>query len=69
MPYRFMSAVEWNWGPRLKVQGGTEMGESRGDARRLVGRVVAAVAVSDLAYRLFVRAPLRRALGIDVKHA
>jgi hypothetical protein len=45
------------------------MGESRGDARRLVGRVVAAVAVSDLAYRLFVRAPLRRALGIDVKHA
>ena len=45
------------------------MGDTRGDARRLVGRVVAAVAVSDLAYRLFVRTPLRRALGIEVKHA
>jgi hypothetical protein len=45
------------------------MGDTRGDARRLVGRVVAAVAVSDLAYRLFVRASLRRALGIEVKHA
>jgi hypothetical protein len=34
-----------------------------------LGRIVAAVAMSDLAYRLFVRAPLRRALGIEVKHA
>jgi hypothetical protein len=45
------------------------MGETRGHAGRLVGRVVAAVAVSDLAYRLFVRTPLRRALGIEVRHA
>ncbi|HEY4427424.1 MAG TPA: hypothetical protein VGN08_04400 [Solirubrobacteraceae bacterium] len=34
----------------------------RGNARR----VIAAVAVTDLAYRLFVREPLRRALGIEV---
>jgi hypothetical protein len=41
------------------------MGESRTGLRRVVGRVIAAVAVTDLAYRLFVRASLRRALGID----
>ena len=45
------------------------MGETRGDARRALRRVVAAVAVSDLAYRLFVREALRRALGIEVGHA
>jgi hypothetical protein len=45
------------------------MRDTRGHVRRLVSRVVAAVAVSDLAYRLFVRAPLRRALGIEVRHA
>jgi hypothetical protein len=45
------------------------MGDTRGHARRLIGRVVAAVAVGELAYRLFVRAPLRRALGIEVRHA
>jgi hypothetical protein len=56
-------------GPRINVQGGTEMGDSRGDARRVASRVVAAVALSDLAYRLFVRESLRRALGIEVKHA
>jgi hypothetical protein len=56
-------------GPRINVQGGTEMEDSRGDARRVVSRVVAAVALSDLAYRLFVRESLRRALGIEVKHA
>jgi hypothetical protein len=43
------------------------MGETTGDARRIVRRVLAAVAVSDLAYRLFMRAALRRALGIEVK--
>jgi hypothetical protein len=56
-------------GPRINVQGGTEMVDSRGDARRVASRVVAAVALSDLAYRLFVRESLRRALGIEVKHA
>jgi hypothetical protein len=33
----------------------------------MVRRVIAAVAVSDLAYRMFMRAALRRALGIEVK--
>jgi hypothetical protein len=45
------------------------MGESRADLGRLARRVIAAVAVSDLAYRLFVREPLRRALGIEARHA
>jgi len=45
------------------------MGESTVKARRVVRRVVAAVAVTDVAYRLFVREPLRRALGIEAKHA
>jgi hypothetical protein len=43
------------------------MGERRGDVRRMMRRVIAAVAVSDLAYRLFMREALRRALGIEVK--
>jgi hypothetical protein len=47
------------------VQGGTDMGESNGNARRIASRLIAAVAVTDMAYRLFVRAPLRRALGIE----
>lgn len=45
------------------------MGESTAGARRVVSRVIAALAVSDVAYRLWVRAPLRRALGIEAKHA
>jgi hypothetical protein len=45
------------------------MGESRADARRIVGGVIAAVAVTDLAYRLLVRESLRRLLGIEAKHA
>lgn len=45
------------------------MGESGRNMRRLVRRVVTAVAVSDVAYRLFMRAALRRALGIEVGHA
>jgi len=52
---------------RMNVQGGTEMGDSKGNARRIASRVIAAVAVTDMAYRLFIRAPLRRALGIEVK--
>jgi hypothetical protein len=44
------------------------MGESRGHAR-VLRRVIAAVAVTDVAYRLFMRAPLRRALGIEARHA
>ena len=45
------------------------MGESTVSARRVARRVIAAVAVTDMAYRLFVREPLRRALGIEAKHA
>ena len=45
------------------------MGEGKGHATRMVRRVIAAVAVTDLAYRLFMRGPLRRALGIDARHA
>jgi hypothetical protein len=45
------------------------MGESRGNAKRLLGSVIAAVAVTDLAYRLLLRESLRRALGIEAKHA
>ncbi|HEY4895898.1 MAG TPA: hypothetical protein VII01_07390 [Solirubrobacteraceae bacterium] len=45
------------------------MGESRANARRMVSRVIAALAVSDVAYRLWMREPLRRALGIEVGHA
>ncbi len=45
------------------------MGESRANMRRVLRRVIAALAVSDLAYRLFVRESLRRALGIEAKHA
>jgi len=43
------------------------MGDSKRDARRIVSRVIAAVAVSDLAYRMFMRAPLRRRLGLEIK--
>jgi hypothetical protein len=53
----------------VNVQGGTDMGESRASSRRAARRLIAAVAVTDLAYRLFMREPLRRALGIEVKHA
>jgi len=45
------------------------MGESRTNIRRIASRVIAALAVSDVAYRLFVRESLRRALGIEAKHA
>ena len=42
------------------------MGATRG---RGALRVLAALAVSDVAYRLFVREPLRRSLGIRARHA
>ena len=45
------------------------MGASGARTGRIVGQVLAAVAVSDLAYRLFAREPLRRLLGIEVGHA
>jgi hypothetical protein len=45
------------------------MGESRGNGRRALQRVVAALAIGDVAYRLFAREPLRRALGIETSHA
>jgi hypothetical protein len=37
--------------------------------RRILARVMAAVAVSDLAYRLLMREPIRRSLGIETRHA
>jgi hypothetical protein len=43
------------------------MGQKRGDARRVMRRIVAALAVSDVAYRMFVRGPVRRRLGMEVK--
>ena len=45
------------------------MGRSRAKARRAVRRLVAGVALADVAYRLVVREQLRRALGIEAKHA
>ena len=45
------------------------MGDSRGNGRRLLQRVIAAVAIGDVAYRLLAREPLRRALGIETSRA
>ena len=45
------------------------MEESRGSRLRTLPRVLAALALGDIAYRLFARAPLRRALGIETSHA
>ena len=45
------------------------MGESRGSSRRVLQGVIAGLAISDLAYRLLMREPLRRALGIETTHA
>jgi len=44
------------------------MGDS-GSARRLISGVIAGLAVGDVAYRLWMREPLRRALGIETRHA
>jgi len=45
------------------------MEESRGTRLRVLPSVLAALALGDIAYRLFARAPLRRALGIETSHA
>jgi hypothetical protein len=45
------------------------MGDSRGSRRRVIQRVVAALAIGDVAYRLLAREALRRALGIETRHA
>ncbi|MGO9487418.1 MAG: hypothetical protein ACLQBB_00125 [Solirubrobacteraceae bacterium] len=45
------------------------MRDSRGDARRLLQGLIAALAIGDVAYRMFARGPLRRALGIETRHA
>jgi hypothetical protein len=45
------------------------MGDRRGSRKRVLQRVLAAVAISDLAYRLLAREPLRRALGVETRHA
>jgi hypothetical protein len=45
------------------------MGESRGNGLRFLPRLIAALAISDVAYRLLAREPLRRALGIETGHA
>ncbi len=45
------------------------MGASRGNGRRFAQRVIAALAIGDVAYRLLAREPLRRALGIETSQA
>lgn len=45
------------------------MGASRGNMRRILQRVLATLAIGDVAYRLLMREPLRRSLGIETKHA
>lgn len=45
------------------------MGESRGSSRRVLQRVIAGLAIGDVAYRLLMREHLRRALGIETTHA
>jgi hypothetical protein len=63
----YLSATRF--GGAADVQGGTEMGESRGNGRRVAQRVIALLAIGDVAYRLLAREPLRRALGIETSHA
>ena len=45
------------------------MGTSKDRTRRALARVIAALAVSDLAYRMLIREPVRRSLGISTRHA
>jgi hypothetical protein len=45
------------------------MGASRGNGLRVLQGLIAALAISDIAYRLFAREPLRRALGIETSRA
>jgi hypothetical protein len=45
------------------------MGDSKGTRLRTLPRLLAALALGDIAYRLLAREPLRRALGIETSHA
>ncbi|HEY0516936.1 MAG TPA: hypothetical protein VGD00_07420 [Solirubrobacteraceae bacterium] len=45
------------------------MGASRENRRRVLPRVLAGLAIGEVAYRLLMREPLRRALGIESQHA
>jgi hypothetical protein len=45
------------------------MGASKDGTRRMVARLLAALAVGDLAYRMLIRDPVRRSLGIETRHA
>jgi hypothetical protein len=45
------------------------MGASTHTTRRMVRRLIAALAVGDLAYRLLIREPVRRSLGMSTRHA
>ncbi|HEY7836283.1 MAG TPA: hypothetical protein VIB59_02380 [Solirubrobacteraceae bacterium] len=45
------------------------MEDSRGSRLRTLPRVLAALALGDVVYRLLARGPLRRALGIETSHA
>jgi len=45
------------------------MDESRGIGGRFLPRLLAAVAIGDVAYRLLARGALRRALGIETAGA
>jgi hypothetical protein len=45
------------------------MGDRRGSRWRALQRVLATLAVGDIAYRVLAREHLRRALGIETGHA
>jgi hypothetical protein len=45
------------------------MGASKDNTRRMLARVIAALAVSDLAYRVLIREAVRKSLGIETRHA
>jgi hypothetical protein len=45
------------------------MGASTHTTRRIIRRLIAALAVSDVAYRLLIREPVRRSLGINARQA
>jgi hypothetical protein len=40
-----------------------------GESTVVLRRVIAAIALTDVAYRLFMRETVRRALGIEAEHA
>lgn len=53
------------------VNGGSETVRSRWQSfgHRPGAAIIAALAVTDLAYRLLMREPLRRKLGVETRHA